>query len=89
MSNKKYEFNREELDAISTRIAEVSAKEMALKVSDLDISGNDLIDNFNLSGPQIGKVLNHLLERVVEDPGLNKKFDLLLIAKEYIASTNL
>lgn len=89
LSNKKYEFNREELDAISTRIAEVSAKEMALKVSDLDISGNDLIDNFNISGPQIGKVLNHLLERVVEDPGLNKKFDLLLIAKEYIASTNL
>lgn len=87
LSNKKYEFDRAELDAISERIAEVSAKEMALKVSDLDISGQDLMDNFSISaGPQVGKILAHLLDKVIEEPGLNKKFDLLVLAKEYIST---
>lgn len=89
LSNKKYEFDRGELDAISERIAEVSAKEMALKVSDLDITGQDLMENFNIpAGPQIGKVLSHLLDKVIEEPGLNKKFDLLLLAKEFISKQN-
>jgi len=90
LSNKKYEFNREELDAISKRIAEVSAKEMALKISDLDITGSDLIENFNITaGPIVGKILNHLLEAVIEDPGLNKKFDLLYLAKQFINTSKL
>lgn len=90
LSNKKYKFDRAELDAISERVADVSAKEMALKISDLDITGNDLIENFNIeSGPQVGKVLSFLLDKVIEDPGLNKKFDLLVLAKEYLSSIKL
>lgn len=88
-SNKKYTFNREELDAISKRVAEVKAKEMALQISDLDITGNDLIENFNLnSGPILGAILNHLLDKVIEEPGLNKKIDLLRLAKEYLDNSN-
>lgn len=85
LANKKYKFDRAELDSISERIADVSAKEMALKVSDLDITGQDLIENFSIpAGPQIGKILTHLLDKVIEEPGHNKKFDLLVLAKEYI-----
>lgn len=90
LSNKKYEFDRAELDAISERIADVKAKEMALKISDLDITGNDLIQNFNIKpGPQIGKVLSYLLDKVIEEPGLNKKVDLLRLSKEFIDTNKL
>lgn len=84
-SNPKNEFNPKELDALGERIAEVRAKEMALKVSDLDITGNDLKDNFSIeSGPKMGEVLRFLLEKVIDDPALNKKIDLLRLAKEYL-----
>ncbi len=90
LSNKKYEFDRAELDAISERIANVKAKEMALKISDLDITGNDLIENFDIQpGPQIGKVLSYLLDKVIEEPGLNKKIDLLRLSKEFIDTNKL
>lgn len=90
LSNKKYQFNREELDAIATRIAEVSAKEMALKITDLDITGNDLIENFGITaGPKIGEVLKFLLDKVIDEPGLNKKFDLLVLAKEFLQKKTL
>lgn len=88
-SNPKSEFNPLELEALSKRIAEVRAKEMALKVSDLDITGEDLIQNFNLqAGPEIGKVLAYLLDKVIEDPAYNKKLDLLRLAEEYLSSTS-
>lgn len=90
LSNKKYEFDRAELDAISERIANVKAKEMALKISDLDVTGNDLIENFDIQpGPQIGKVLSYLLDKVIEEPGLNKKIDLLRLSKEFIDTNKL
>jgi len=71
---------------LSERIAEVRSKEMALKVTDLDVTGHDLIDNLSISGPQLGEILKYLLDKVIEDPGLNKKLDLLRLAKEYLES---
>jgi len=89
LSNKKYQFDQEELDAITRRIADVRAKEMALKISDLDITGNDLIQNFNIpAGPIVGQTLKFLLEKVIDEPGLNKKIDLLILAKEYLTKNN-
>lgn len=89
LSNKKYQFDQEELDAITRRIADVRAKEMALKISDLDITGNDLIENFNIpAGPIVGQTLKFLLEKVIDEPGLNKKVDLLILAKEYLTKNN-
>lgn len=84
-ANPKSEFDPKELDTLSERIAEVRAKEMALKVSDLDITGEDLIENFGLSpGPKLGAVLKHLLDLVIDEPAYNKKIDLLRLAKEYL-----
>lgn len=86
-ANPKSEFNPKELEALSQRIAEVRAKEMALKVSDLDITGEDLMQNFDLKpGKEIGEILKHLLDLVIEEPALNKKIDLLRLAKEYLDS---
>ena len=84
--NAKSDFDPKELGALSERIAEVRSKEMALKVTDLDVTGHDLIDNLSISGPQLGEVLKYLLDKVIEDPGLNKKLDLLRLAKEYLES---
>ncbi len=82
--NPKSEFDAKELDALSQRIAEVRAKEMALKITDLDITGHDLKDNFEIDGKQLGDVLRYLLDKVIEEPALNKKIDLLRLAEEYI-----
>jgi hypothetical protein len=38
-------------------------------------------------GPQIGRVLNALFERVTDDPALNTRERLLELAKEELART--
>ncbi len=86
-SNEKYEFSQEELDSLSERIADVRAKEMALKVTDLDITGHDLEQELNIEpGKQMGDVLKYLLEKVIDEPMLNKRETLLGLAKEYLTN---
>lgn len=83
-ANPKNNFNPKELDALSERIASVRAKEMALKVTDLVINGDDLMKGMGVQpGKEIGEILNYLLEKVLDDPSLNKREDLLKLAKEY------
>lgn len=54
-------------------------------LTDLAINGNDLIKEFNLTpGPILGKVLNQLLEIILENPEKNNKEDLLEEAKKLI-----
>ncbi|MBU1966912.1 HDIG domain-containing protein, partial [Patescibacteria group bacterium] len=56
-----------------------------MEVTDLDINGYDLMKEFALkSGPWIGEVLNKLLEKVLDEPELNKKDELMTLAKELI-----
>lgn len=83
-ANPKNEFNPKELDALSERIAEVRAKEMALKVTDLDINGDDLKQELGIEGADIGRVLHHLLELVIDDPILNRKDELIKLAREFL-----
>lgn len=86
MSNKKYKFNKEELDALTSRIALVMEKDMALKVTDLDITGEDLKSELNVeSGPVMGQILKYLLDKVLDNPMSNKKEDLLNLAKEFLS----
>ncbi len=88
-ANPKSEFNPQELDVLSERIAEVRAKDMALKVTDLDITGHDLQQAFGLQpGPQIGELLNHLLDAVIEDPLLNERAELIKIAGSFLSGNN-
>ena len=51
----------------------------------LKINGNDLIENFNLQpGPKIGMILKILLDKVLDDPNLNTKENLLGEAKKLV-----
>jgi tRNA nucleotidyltransferase (CCA-adding enzyme) len=84
-SNTKSDFNPEEITILSQRISEVRAQEMALKVTDLDIDGQALMQAFGIEpGPRLGEVLAYLLEQVVEDPALNTRETLLSLAGRYL-----
>lgn len=84
-ANPKSDFHPSEIEALSERISEVREKSTALKISDLDITGEDLIQNFDLKpGKIIGDILKYLLEKVLDEPSYNKKIDLLRLAKNYI-----
>ncbi len=85
VANPKSVFNPKEINVLSERIAQVREKDMALKTSDLDVSGHDLIDYFQIKpGPQVGKILEYLLDKVIDDPLLNDKEKLLKLAQEFI-----
>jgi tRNA nucleotidyltransferase (CCA-adding enzyme) len=51
--------------------------------SDLAISGSDLL-SLGVTGPRVGEVLGHLLDRVLENPALNARDRLLAMARELI-----
>lgn len=86
-ANPKSEFNPEEIRVLSERIAAVRKNDMALKVTDLNINGQDLISELNIeAGALVGQILQQLLELVIEDPLLNVKPLLLAKAREILAN---
>jgi len=66
-------FQPDEIELLQKRISEVREKDMALKVTDLDISGEDLQKIGIKPGPRMGAILSKLLEEVIEEPSLNDK----------------
>ncbi len=71
--NPKSAFRPEEITLLQTRISEVREKDMALKITDLKITGDDLIGMGIPKGPQVGNILSQLLELVLDDPTINTK----------------
>lgn len=80
--NPKSDFTPAEIQKLEKRIAEVRAKDMVLKVEDLAISGEDLLKIGIPESPKIGEILKDLLDRVLDDPSLNRKDTLLKIVKQ-------
>ena len=76
-SNPATAFKPEEITILQRRISEVRKQDMALKVTDLKVTGEDLMNTGIEKGPKMGIILNELLDMVVEDPTLNRK-DILL-----------
>jgi len=76
-ANPHSEFDSTEIAKLQTHISEVLKQDMALKLSDLKITGDDLAGIGVERGPKMGEILNKLLDIVIEDPLKNKK-DLLL-----------
>ncbi|HEY2207991.1 MAG TPA: hypothetical protein VGH26_01775, partial [Gaiellaceae bacterium] len=74
---------QDEIDAL-TRFREVVAEERSSphRLSDLAVDGNDLIELGFEPGPQLGRILNELLDAVVDEPALNARDALLARAKE-------
>ena len=62
--------------------AEILAEKAALTLKDLAVNGDDLIAEGMKPGPDVGKTLNELLARVMEDPSLNRRETLLCLARE-------
>lgn len=60
------------------------AKASAVKIKDLAIRGNDLIDTFHISGPIVGQTLNALLDAVIDEKITNTKEDLITFATDYL-----
>ena len=81
-SNPSTAFKPDEITVLQRRISEVRKQDMALKVTDLDITGQDLMDIEIKKGPKMGIILNELLDMVIEDPLLNTKEKLVEKAKE-------
>ena len=65
------------LDKVEALWQEIRERGDCLKVSELAISGSDLIRDGVKPGPGMGRLLEALLEEVLEDPSLNQA-DLLL-----------
>lgn len=73
----------EELD---NRVKEILSDCDCLTVKDLNINGKDLMDLGIPRGPLFSKILNFLLETVLDDPKQNNKDQLKLIAKNLFES---
>jgi len=77
-------FISESLVALEKRIEQVLGRDKALSLKDLAVDGNDIIRELGIPpGPEVGLVLEALLESVLEDPALNRREMLLKIAGKY------
>ncbi len=66
------------------RIESILEKENAFSIKNLDVNGNILSEEAGIpKGPAMGKVLEFLLESVLEDPELNTREKLVEIAKNF------
>lgn len=75
-SGKAGPVSRGTLDALS-RLAALDRADAALKVCDLRIDGHRVMELSGLApGPGVGRILDALLEEVLEDPSLNNTRDL-------------
>jgi len=73
----------DDLGVLRERIASELAAGPVLDRSALAIDGSDLIEELGLEpGPEIGRILAALFERIVEEPQLNDRAHLLLMARD-------
>jgi len=67
-----------EVAALRGRIGALGAEGMAVRVHDLAITGEDVMRALGIApGPEVGRVLEALIERVIADPSLNSRERLL------------
>jgi poly(A) polymerase/tRNA nucleotidyltransferase (CCA-adding enzyme) len=78
------EIGEEYLKELRDRIDQIIKEEHALKISDLKVDGQDVMRELSIPpGPRVGKILEGLLERVLEDPALNQREKLLEMIREF------
>lgn len=67
---------------IESKLDLILEQNECFSLKDLNINGNELIElGFN-KGKEIGEILNYLLDKVIENPELNNKEQLIKLAKE-------
>ncbi len=67
------------------RIESVLDSDQAISIKDLAVNGTDLADAGVPKGPEMGKVLDFLLETVIDDPAQNKHDELMSLATRFYA----
>ncbi len=71
------------IEEFRDRVHAQMEKSYPLRISDLAVNGNDVMDVLGLQpGPGVGKILNKLLEVVIEEPQFNRKDKLTEIMKD-------
>jgi poly(A) polymerase/tRNA nucleotidyltransferase (CCA-adding enzyme) len=71
------------LSGLEKRIEELSKRPLTLKTKDLAINGYTIMETLGLSpGPNVGKIANELMEKVIDHPELNTKKGLITLLKE-------
>ena len=76
-SNYMREEKLAAIDMFERRYREIREKKQALTVKDLAVDGEDLMRLGIAKGPELGKTLKALLEKVLDQPELNEKDKLL------------
>jgi tRNA nucleotidyltransferase (CCA-adding enzyme) len=70
------------LNELRSRVREELSSEVVLSLKDLAVSGIDIMRHFEIDpGPRIGRILRGLLEAVIDNPSLNRRDKLLLMAE--------
>ncbi len=73
------------LEELHRRIEEITGKKEATSLSQLAVSGHEVMEMLQLKpGPRVGHILRHLLDIVTEDPSLNNQRDLRSLLKKEI-----
>jgi len=75
------------LPTLIHRLRRISRSDVPLSVGELDFSGRDLIRMGHRPGRYFGELLEHLLDRVLEDPDLNRRDVLEEEARRWIEQT--
>lgn len=60
---------------------DIAVKNECFSLKDLAVNGRDLIDAGIASGPELGKILNRLLDAVIDAPEKNTRDELLSLAR--------
>ena len=63
---------------------EIVESQQCFQLKDLAVNGNDILALGVEAGPMVGKALNHLLDRVIEEEVLNEHEALMEEAKRYL-----
>jgi tRNA nucleotidyltransferase (CCA-adding enzyme) len=74
------EIRLEEIDRVEKKASSILESKVPLSTKELAVNGRDLIQEFSLKpGVEIGDMLKFLLDKVLENPQLNSKKELLAI----------
>ena len=79
----------EDVDEFEDAIRAELLRKPPFSVSDLEINGNDIMERYEIAPSQmVGQILNHLLEKVLDDPEHNTRPQLEVLADEYFETKN-
>jgi len=72
------------LEKLKRRIDKELASQDAFSVNDLAVGGEEVMERLEIApGPEVGNALKFLLERVLDEPNLNRQEKLLELLDEY------